>query len=294
MPGNYRYEEERNRGQRGARRGGFFGRGRDDDDFEQQEHERFAGGPDYDRERSGYERPRGRQDVGRDAGRSLGASESFEGWDEDDNLGASQGGSGRGATRHAGGPGGEYDRGGRSRYGGPRGGGSMQADGWTAEPEEMRWGRQQGLYGSSEYSGYVASQRSQADFRSHVGKGPRGWQRSDERIREDLNEALARHPEIDATDIEVQVQGGEITLSGTVTDRRTKRLAEDVAERVFGARDVQNQIRVKPSMEGPAHDRYGEREVTRAPDREGRAGLEGQEGRAGKTGTSSTGGNAPR
>jgi hypothetical protein len=124
--------------------------------------------------------------------------------------------------------------------------------------------------GYDDYGGHLSSQRAQTDFQSHVGKGPKGWQRSDERIREELNEALARHPEIDATDVEVRVANCEVTLAGTVTDRRTKRLAEDVAERVFGVKDVQNQIRVQPSTEGSSQDRIAEREMTRAPYREGR------------------------
>ncbi len=47
MPGNYRYEEERNRGQRGATQRGFGGRGRDDD-MDLEERERY--GPAYGRE----------------------------------------------------------------------------------------------------------------------------------------------------------------------------------------------------------------------------------------------------
>jgi hypothetical protein len=139
----------------------------------------------------------------------------------------------------------------------------------------MRWGRQQGLYGSSEYSGYISSQRSQSDYQSHAGKGPKNWQRSDERIREELNEALARHPEIDASEIEVKVDGGEITLTGTVTSRRAKRQAEDVAERVFGASEVQNQIRVKSDgHDGSTKDRSSDRELSRSTEREGRASTE--------------------
>jgi osmotically-inducible protein OsmY len=76
----------------------------------------------------------------------------------------------------------------------------------------------------------------------HSGKGPRGYQRSDERIREEIGDRLTRHGQIDASDIEVQVANGEVTLAGTTTDRRQKRLAEDVAEDVPGVRDVHNQI----------------------------------------------------
>lgn len=82
------------------------------------------------------------------------------------------------------------------------------------------------------------------------GIGPKGWQRSDERIREEVSEALADHPEIDASEIEVQVSGGEVTLTGSAPDRRSKRLAEDVAEGVRGVKDVHNQIRVQSRQYG--------------------------------------------
>jgi hypothetical protein len=78
----------------------------------------------------------------------------------------------------------------------------------------------------------------------HRGKGPRGFQRSDERIRELVNEALTDHDEVDATNIEVAVRNGEVTLTGTVEDRRTKRMAEDCVERISGVIDVQNQLKI--------------------------------------------------
>lgn len=77
-----------------------------------------------------------------------------------------------------------------------------------------------------------------------AGKGPKGWKRSDERIREDVCEALAYHPYIDASDVEVAVADGEVTLTGAVEDRRTKRLVEDVVDDVHGVTDVHNQLRL--------------------------------------------------
>jgi osmotically-inducible protein OsmY len=59
-----------------------------------------------------------------------------------------------------------------------------------------------------------------------------------------VNERLMRHGDIDATDIEVTVSNGEVTLSGAVDDRRTRRLAEDVAENVTGVTNVINRLRV--------------------------------------------------
>ena len=92
----------------------------------------------------------------------------------------------------------------------------------------------------------------------HSGRGPKGYQRSNDRIREDVCERLTQHGQVDATDIEVQVQEGEVTLNGTVNTRQAKRLAEDTAFSVSGVRDVHNQLRVANgtnSMRGEGFDR---------------------------------------
>jgi hypothetical protein len=80
--------------------------------------------------------------------------------------------------------------------------------------------------------------------RGFAGRGPRNYRRSDARIEEDVNERLTAHPGIDATEIEVRVNDGEVTLAGTVDDRRSKRLAEDIADSVSGVRDVHNELRI--------------------------------------------------
>lgn len=82
----------------------------------------------------------------------------------------------------------------------------------------------------------------------HTGRGPRGYQRADSRIQEEVCEALTRNGWVDATDIEVIVQGGEVSLRGMVDDRQQKRQAEAVAEGCSGVRDVHNQIRVRGSQ----------------------------------------------
>jgi osmotically-inducible protein OsmY len=81
-----------------------------------------------------------------------------------------------------------------------------------------------------------------------MGKGPQGWNRSKERIMEDVCERMAQHGQLDASNIRVDVNDGQVTLSGYVTSRREKRIAEDVAESVWGVNDVNNQIRVAESM----------------------------------------------
>jgi hypothetical protein len=78
-----------------------------------------------------------------------------------------------------------------------------------------------------------------------TGKGPKNYTRSDERIREDVCDHLAYHPYIDASDIEVVVRDGEVTLTGSVDARMVKRAAEECCEHVRGVRDVHNHLRVK-------------------------------------------------
>jgi len=110
----------------------------------------------------------------------------------------------------------------------------------------------------------------------HTGKGPVGFQRSDDRIRELVCEALTDDGEVDASRIEVSVKGGEVTLTGAIDDRRMKRLAEDCVEAVPGVRDVHNQLRIAPPTAADrggqaAADPYDRRERTaESPDRKHR------------------------
>jgi hypothetical protein len=76
----------------------------------------------------------------------------------------------------------------------------------------------------------------------YAGRGPKNYVRSDQRIWEDVNERLTENAYLDATEIEVQVKEGEVTLTGAVEDRRSKRLAEDLAESVAGVKEVHNQL----------------------------------------------------
>lgn len=88
----------------------------------------------------------------------------------------------------------------------------------------------------------------------HRGRGPKSYIRSDERIREDVNDRLTEDVWIDASEIEVSVADGEVTLSGTVEDRRSKRRAEDVADDVTGVKHVQNNLRYISGVVSPKLD----------------------------------------
>ena len=77
----------------------------------------------------------------------------------------------------------------------------------------------------------------------HAGRGPRGFQRSDDRIMEEVCERLTWDPDLDASEIEVRVESGVVTLEGMVESRRDKRRAEDLVDEVRGVVDVQNRLR---------------------------------------------------
>jgi len=81
------------------------------------------------------------------------------------------------------------------------------------------------------------------------GQGPKGYKRSDERILEDVCERLTQHGRLDARDIDVKVENGEVTLSGTVDSRQAKRIAEDSLDSVSGVREVHNQLRVQQNQQ---------------------------------------------
>jgi hypothetical protein len=77
-----------------------------------------------------------------------------------------------------------------------------------------------------------------------TGRGPKNWTRSDHRIHDEVCERLAHHSDVDATDIEVKVENGEVTLTGIVESRLMKYAAEDTAAEVMGVHDVHNRLRL--------------------------------------------------
>ena len=85
---------------------------------------------------------------------------------------------------------------------------------------------------------------SGSDRPSYRGRGPRNYQRSDDRIREDVCERLTMDHDVDASDIDVTVREAVVTLEGTVNERHAKRVAEDICELVRGVKDVRNNLRV--------------------------------------------------
>ncbi len=75
--------------------------------------------------------------------------------------------------------------------------------------------------------------------------GPKGYQRSDERLREDICERLMEARYIDSSDVTVEVSAAKVVLEGTVPQRRMKHAIEDLADACPGVQDIDNRIRVR-------------------------------------------------
>lgn len=123
----------------------------------------------------------------------------------------------------------------RESYGGSQGYGDSQQRGFLdrASDEVMSW------FGDED-----AARRRESDHRGH---GPSDYTRSDDRIREDANDRLTENPRVDARNVSVSVDGGEVTLNGTVPTRDAKRRAEDCVDAISGVSHVQNNLRVQAS-----------------------------------------------
>ncbi len=80
--------------------------------------------------------------------------------------------------------------------------------------------------------------------RDEYTRGPRHYARPDEQIREEINKALTLDDLVDATHVEVKVDGAVVTLTGFVAMASEKRAAEDCARRAGGVHDVRNALRV--------------------------------------------------
>ena len=101
----------------------------------------------------------------------------------------------------------------------------------------------------SDYNRYqnqrLSEQQQQQQQANHRGRGPKNYRRSDERIKEEINDRLTDYPYLDASHVDVEVANGEVVLTGTVESRAAKRMAEDIAENVSGVGHLENRLRVQ-------------------------------------------------
>ncbi len=196
------------------------------------------GGARYDNQSGGFgsfnSENYGSGNVGRGQGRDSYGGGSYGG-------GSYGGGSAGGAAYGGGSYGGAYGPGDQRGYD-PRGSGSGGRDdrGFfdKAGDEVASW------FGNDE-----AARRREMD---HRGRGPANYKRSDDRLLEDACDKLTEDWGVDARNIQVTAQDGEVTLDGTVDNRREKRRAEDVVHDISGVAHVQNNLRTTDSTRNTA------------------------------------------
>ena len=84
---------------------------------------------------------------------------------------------------------------------------------------------------------------------------PKGYTLSDERIHADICERLSHRTSpfdaaefdlgnVDMSGVTIEVEGGKVTLLGTVADRRTKHYIEELVDACPGVQDIDNRIQV--------------------------------------------------
>ena len=101
----------------------------------------------------------------------------------------------------------------------------------------------------NEYTDWYSGDWNWWEEGPYTGRGPANYQRSNERILEDVCERLTRHGQLDASGLAVSVADGVVTLSGTTSSRKERRQAEATAEGVTGVQDVRNEIEISPENE---------------------------------------------
>ncbi|MFB0613019.1 BON domain-containing protein [Aurantiacibacter poecillastricola] len=144
----------------------------------------------------------------------------------------------------------------RSRYGGRNRYGRGDYSPYERDRDERGFFDRAGDEIASWFGDDEAERRREQDYRrqqnerarqgeSHRGRGPSNYNRSDERMLEDACERLTHDHGVDASDMEVTVKNGELTLDGKVNTRWEKRRAEDCVHDVSGVNHVQNNLRIR-------------------------------------------------
>lgn len=99
-------------------------------------------------------------------------------------------------------------------------------------PGEHTWGEAQ------------AKRERQTEQRGSADRRVAQRRRPDDALARELQEILTKDPELDATEIEVEVEGGAVTLNGVVDSSDARLLAEELVESVTGVREVHNNLKV--------------------------------------------------
>lgn len=76
-------------------------------------------------------------------------------------------------------------------------------------------------------------------------RGPRSIKRSDDSIESEIYDKLRHNRDLDASEIEVEVNRGNVVLKGYIDTKYERNLAEEIVESIYGVRDIMNQLQFK-------------------------------------------------
>ncbi len=118
-----------------------------------------------------------------------------------------------------------------------------------------------GNYGQGRFAqgGSFAGTQPNQQSRGFQGVGPKGYARSDERLKEEISERLSDDPDIDASDVSIECSNGKITLSGQVDERWMKHHIENLVDRSSGVKDIDNRLTIGQRQDARSTAQNGER-----------------------------------
>jgi hypothetical protein len=110
------------------------------------------------------------------------------------------------------------------------------------EARRYRYSDERERVGADGLPEYTDDESKRPRFNSGQGEESEAPARSDRSVGEDVCERLEAHPDIDARQISLNVENGEVTLAGRVSNAKIRSLVEEEARGVAGVRNVHNRL----------------------------------------------------
>lgn len=102
-------------------------------------------------------------------------------------------------------------------------------------------------------------------------------------------ERLTEDPQIDASNITIEVKDQVVKLTGTVDDRSTKYEIEELVEHCGNVKDIDNQLRVQSSQSGFGQSSAQTNQTQGSQTQSGQQGRSSNDWEAGSNTTSTSG-----
>ena len=91
----------------------------------------------------------------------------------------------------------------------------------------------------------------------YSGFGP-SYDSAGDPVGQEVASRLTQHGQVDASNIEITVENGDVLLEGTVADEETKRLVGEAIQTVPGVNQIENMLQVQTVQTGVSQDSTGQ------------------------------------